>query len=501
MRAKTVGLLSAIGMLASSVGVYALVPAPRAVSSSSAAAAASASASADEAPVPAARARFERTSGSLRLEGRLAKAGVELGESTDQMLLLEVSPADEKVAAERAPVSLSIVVDRSGSMKGKRLANALRAATMAVARLRDGDTVSVVAFDGFVQTVVKPTVVGPSTRERIQRGIDGITVGGDTCISCALREALALLGGTRGDGKVRSVLLLSDGEPTQGSKKEDDFRAIGFSALAVEVGMSSIGVDSQYDDKLLVALANASNGRHYFVPEDGGLVKAFEEEAQRLASSVAAGVEAEIELPAGVELGKVFDRPFRREGNKIVVPLGSFGAGDRKSALLSLRVSPRDKGVFATAKVTLRFEDLVAKRAASCAGDLEALAGLATTELDPEVLVRVRRSETAAALREANRFFDEGKLAEARASLRKAKSKAEAAKSGGGALSGRGKADLGAQVHSLEDAEKGFAGDAGPPSPSPMNPATPKPIRKPSDPFDAPMQRRQNSSVINRMEL
>ena len=68
--------------------------------------------------------------------------------------MLEVKAADGVAARNAAPVNLSLVIDRSGSMKGTRIRNAISAARSAVDRLDDGDVVSVVTFDTQTQVVV-----------------------------------------------------------------------------------------------------------------------------------------------------------------------------------------------------------------------------------------------------------------------------------------------------------------------------------------------------------
>lgn len=89
-------------------------------------------------------------------------------ESEDRVsLLLELSaPPATDGAAERAPSALQVVLDRSGSMSGERLAAAKGALDRLVDRLDPRDSLGVVAFDDEVSVVVPAGPVadrGPSS--------------------------------------------------------------------------------------------------------------------------------------------------------------------------------------------------------------------------------------------------------------------------------------------------------------------------------------------------
>ena len=84
---------------------------------------------------------------------------------------------DEK---QRTPVNLAIVLDRSGSMHGTKLARAKQAATQAINRLNKNDIVSVVVYDDTVSVVVPASKV--SNKEFIQSAINKIVSGGSTAL-------------------------------------------------------------------------------------------------------------------------------------------------------------------------------------------------------------------------------------------------------------------------------------------------------------------------------
>ena len=71
--------------------------------------------------------------------------------------------------------------------------------------------------------VVPPTTVAPRTRGLILEGIRGISLGGDTCISCGIEEGLVQLG--QANGGVSRMVVLSDGDANHGVRDVPGFRA------------------------------------------------------------------------------------------------------------------------------------------------------------------------------------------------------------------------------------------------------------------------------------
>ena len=68
-------------------------------------------------------------------------------------LLVAVRPANPE-NQRRTPLNLSLVIDRSTSMRGRRLANVRAAATMIVEKLAPDDFLSVIAFSDRATVIV-----------------------------------------------------------------------------------------------------------------------------------------------------------------------------------------------------------------------------------------------------------------------------------------------------------------------------------------------------------
>ncbi|MRG93367.1 vWA domain-containing protein [Polyangium spumosum] len=500
MKSSRVAVLAFAGMLLTSLSVYSFTP-PGGLPSSNEPTIGAEVAEDDtttekttDATTQTELAHF--TAGStVMIEGRMGHPKILKNPRGETFLMLEARANASDRAKASPQVNLSIVIDRSGSMKGTRLRNAVNAAIGAVERLHDGDMVSVVTFDTRTEVVVPAVVIGPSTRGSVVSSISGITLGGDTCISCGIETAMAEMS-RASEGRISRMIVLSDGDANHGLKDVPGFRSLAQRARDRAIGISTVGVDVDYNEKILSAIAVESNGRHYFVENDSALARVFEGEAEALTQAVASGAEVDIDLAPGVELDRVFDRSFRRNGSRITVPLGTFSGGDVKTVLVKLRVPSDANGELPVASIDMHYKDLVKNEDGRCNGKLGVeVVDTNGSDLDAVVAGRVNRSETAAALEEANRLFEQGKVAEARRrisareqSLRdsaaRAKTSAPAPRAADVAF------DFDQQLAVVQRAEAGFAQ-----APAVAEPAA-GPFATPPPPAAAPVEARQARKAV-----
>lgn len=408
MKVRTVGALAALSMLLTSYSVWSLTgdeagnvaARPTATHSTSA-------------PAGAERAVASSGAGPLHLEARLGNARLP-GDTESETFVLVSVRADANAAGQPSQRHLTIAIDRSGSMRGERLRNALAAAEGAVERLADGDFVSVIDYAGSARVLVPTTELDAGTRPEVMAQIRGLSAGGDTCISCALETSLQVLG--QGRAAVERVLLLSDGEATTGVRDVAGMRRLAETVRATGATVTTIGVDVDYNEHVMTAIAEAANGRHYFVADPSGLPRIFDRELSGLERSVAREASVELELAPGVELVELRDRSFRRDGTRVTVPLGSLAAGEERSVLARVHLSAGTSTERAVATARLTYTDLGTGAPAEASDEL--VAELTTdgsrSPLDPEVEERVERSGTVTALNDASRLFEAGDATAAR---------------------------------------------------------------------------------------
>lgn len=464
MKARTVALWTVLGMVVSSAGALAV---PLSADAKSGRSIVGDPGGPDDSQV--AIARFT-SDGTLSVDARLGQTKLPSGTTEDTLLFTSVTGGDlEKISAP--PLNLAIVIDKSGSMKGARIANAIEAASGTIARLRDGDSVTVISFDTSAQVVIPPTVASSTNRDGMTAAIRSIRLGGDTCISCGLESAMNMMSisPVAGGDHVSRMLLLSDGATNHGITDSPGLRALADRMRDRGCAISTIGVDVDFDEKVMALLAQESNGRHYFVANAGDLPAVFSQEFDSLLASVAREAELTVDLAPGVELDQVFDRTFRRENGRIVIPFGTFSAKQQKTVLMKLRVDDAraNNGKQPVASVKLTYRDLVRQSDGAAFGQLAVLRDSEITSpdpVDPFVEARLERSKTALTLTEANTLFETGHIAEAN---KKLASQADELRAEGSVARARAKAsgdsdkpladDFERQIAAVATAESNFA--------------------------------------------
>ena len=181
----------------------------------------------------------------------------------DGYLLLLASPPIEPADATPQPKTVIFVVDRSGSMSGKKIEQAKAALKFVLGRLREGDLFNIVAYDSevasFAEEVQRYT---PQTQAAATAFVDGLFAGGSTNIDAALRTALLQLTDSQ---RPSYLLFLTDGLPTAGEQNETKIVAAAKAANQVRARLFTFGVGYDVNSRLLDKLARANHGRSQYV--------------------------------------------------------------------------------------------------------------------------------------------------------------------------------------------------------------------------------------------
>ncbi len=323
--------------------------------------------------------------------------------------------------ADRTPINLAIVLDRSGSMQGEKLAEAKRAAVMAVERLQPDDVVSVVTYDSTVHVLVPARRVGDARLlvERIQQ----IGVGGNTALFAGVSKGAAEVRRFLSSQRVNRVILLSDGLANVGPSSPGDLAELGASLANEGIAVTTIGLGLSYNELLMANLAERSDGNHYFAERAQDLERVYTAELGEVLSVVAQEVEVTAAFSSGVRPRRILGRDATLEQGSLRGRLNQLYSQQTKYFLVEVEIPEGAGGEQrSVAEVTVSYGDLRTgireirwnKVSVLYSDSLAAVEGARNSR----VMGSVARQIGAEQNQYAMRLRDEGKLEEARRVLR-----------------------------------------------------------------------------------
>jgi Ca-activated chloride channel family protein len=236
-------------------------------------------------------------------------------ESDDGYFLLLASPKVRPPDARPQPKTVVFVLDRSGSMSGKKIEQARNALKFVLDNLRDDDLFNIVAYDDRVETY-KPELQRYSrdARSEAVRFVENIQPGGSTNIDGALRTALGLL---QDDSRPNYVLFLTDGLPTAGETRENAIAENGRSANKAHARLFAFGVGHDVNARLLDRLSGGNGGASEYVRPDEDIEAHVSRFYSKLTSPALTGISIEM---ASTDLNRTYPRdvPDLFEGGQLV---------------------------------------------------------------------------------------------------------------------------------------------------------------------------------------
>src|SRR5215510_10945106 len=277
-------------------------------------------------------------------------------------LLLEIK-VREATAKNHLPLNLGIVLDRSGSMYDeKRLDYVSEAIKYLVDQLGPNDRATVVAFADKAAVVATADDL-QRDKSKVKRAIDDIDqleIGGGTQMALGMEAAIAEVEKNYSPNRLNRLLLLTDGQTYE------ERRCLELARQHRErISCSTLGVGIEFNEKLLMEMAEASGANYHFIDDPATIPGIFPSELEGLRNVALTNARIEVRLSTGVQVKEVFRSspqiyPFKDTTldaeRALTLPLGDLESGVANSALLVLVLPPRKPGRIRIAQAALCYD-------------------------------------------------------------------------------------------------------------------------------------------------
>jgi len=261
----------------------------------------------------------------------------------DGYFMMLISPDIQAQQRESISKNVVFVVDRSGSMTGRKIDQAKEALRFVINNLNDGDLFNIVAYDSEIETFAPELQrQSKSSRDKALGFIESIFAGGSTNIDGALNAALDML---QDDETPNYVVFLTDGIPTVGETNIARIVDNAAKANSVRARVCCFGVGYDVNSLLLDKLARTGYGQSVYVRPDEDIEAKVAEFYTRIASPVLTDVKLRVDVD-GVKIaqGSVVNRVYPGNlydlfaGDQLVL-VGRYKHAGNAKVVLSGRVN------------------------------------------------------------------------------------------------------------------------------------------------------------------
>lgn len=188
------------------------------------------------------------------------------GEAGDLPGYMVVAAGPTAMEAEEAVAKdVALVIDKSGSMAGRKIEQVRDALLAILERLGPEDRFELITFDGDVHAAFGELRGASDVRalEEARAIAGGMVAEGSTNIHDALLRGLEELVG--GHGRPRMILFLTDGEATSGVTETDAILTAVRAANELSTRIFTFGVGDSVNTRLLDALARESGASARYI--------------------------------------------------------------------------------------------------------------------------------------------------------------------------------------------------------------------------------------------
>lgn len=263
-------------------------------------------------------------------------------------LLLEVVPMRQAVPKKDrgGRMNLTLVLDRSTSMRGLRLDKVKIAAHQIIDQMSADDILSVVTYSDRAEVIIPASPV--KDKLALRSMISMMRAEGGTEIFHGLDAGITENQRHLGPRMVNHVILITDGR-TFGD--EPQCLELAKKAAKKGINISAMGIGEEWNDSFLDALVSCTGGTSTYINSPAAVVKFLNERVRSLSDSFAERLQLTIAPDPDVTLESVFKlspTPQPADIRPQPIQIGTLQHNKSVSMLVQLQMPPSSRTGFRT---------------------------------------------------------------------------------------------------------------------------------------------------------
>lgn len=176
-----------------------------------------------------------------------------------------------------------------------RLEQAKIAAITAIDNMKNGDFISVIAFESFVYTIQEAVELTSSNREGIKQKIMQLYVKGSTNLYDGWYQSASEIAKNISEEYINRIIMLTDGETNLGITDPKIITEHVGKAYSTKISTTCFGIGEGFNEDLLQKMAIDGGGNFYYISTDELFDSTFKEEFLGLSNLVASDVSLLVE--------------------------------------------------------------------------------------------------------------------------------------------------------------------------------------------------------------
>lgn len=348
--------------------------------------------------------------------------------TTDEQHVLATISVVESEESDRTPLEVVAVVDRSGSMAGKKLDMVQKTLCfLAKTGLRKTDTFAIVTFHSDYNLVLPKTAMDENGSAKALDAIAEIQPGAATNLSGGLLHGIREMDSTAAvPGTARAILLFTDGQPNGGLTTAPEIReAVQGTMVDKQTKIHTFGFGSDCQVDILQDLASNYGGSYNFVRDVEAIPVAFGNALGSLVSMQAQAATLSLSWGSEVASIKVLGDHTKKvdpDSKTIEVNVGDLYSQLDKNILMQVKLKElpaKQENVEPMLFASVKYYDMTEKMTVTATGNLK----IARPDETPEQAVNLtidaqkNRIAVADAIKAAKAAGDRGDVAEGRTIL------------------------------------------------------------------------------------